>query len=183
MFDSDYTISGKHAKFLKFLAKKNSDSENAGGAKIFERYIDVYMNAAIFGLIYSKTAKRDTESKDRLNSAHILASAFINERENCMFLYRMIMLLDNSRGISTEEKINQAFCCDSQSEQLENFSKNIELFNDYVRGGIEIMYKKFTDGCFNSEDYFNRVYEVMQSFQMEMEGISDEKISELIYED
>lgn len=58
------------------------------------------MNAVVFGLIYSRKAKRDTESDDRSNTAHILANAFIRERENCIFLYQMVMLLDTTENLS-----------------------------------------------------------------------------------
>ncbi len=175
MFDNDYTIFGKHAKFLKFLAKKNADSETFS-AKIFERYIDVYLNAAVFGLMYSNAVPRD---EDHSNSAHILAAAFLREHEHCVFLFRMIMLLDESTNLTDEEKINRAFRCDEHSEEFQN---NLELFNSYVRGGIEIMYEKFTDGCRTQEDYLDRTYEVINSFQKELDGISDEDISQLINE-
>ena len=97
MFENDYTFIGKHATYLKFLAKKNArddqDPSNPTSAKLFERYIDVYMNAAIWGLLYSRTAERDTISDSR---ARIYADAYANERENCIFLYRMAMLLDKT---------------------------------------------------------------------------------------
>ena len=60
MFENDYTINGKHATYLKFLAKKNTkddnDSDNPTAARLFDRYIDVYMNAAVWGLLYSRIA-------------------------------------------------------------------------------------------------------------------------------
>lgn len=175
MFDTDYTICGKHAKFLKFLAKKNAESEKIFGAKIFERYIDVYMNAAIFGLTFSRRAKRDLESEERANTAHILANAFSRERENCILLYRMIMILEESSGLSLEEKINRAFSNDATLDQ-----NNFELFNDYVRGGIEIMYEKFTEGCHTPEDFLDRTYEIIAEFQKDLVGISQEDIDALI---
>lgn len=66
MFENDVTIYGKHAKFLKSLTKKISrdEGDTDTGTRIFERYIDVYMNAVIFGLLYSRRAERDTKSKD-----------------------------------------------------------------------------------------------------------------------
>ena len=77
MFESDYTINGKHATYLKFLAEKNSGAKDADessptAARIFERYIDVYMNAAIWGLLYDRTAPKDSTSDDR---ARIYADA------------------------------------------------------------------------------------------------------------
>ena len=184
MFENDYTIYGKHAKFLKFLAKKNARDdgpETSGSAKIFERYIDVYMNAVVFGLIYSRKAKRDTESDDRSNTAHILANVFIRERENCIFLYQMVMLLDTTENLSLEEKINRAFRIDSTLSNSEEFQKNMELFNDYVRGGIEVMYEKFTDGCRTPEEYLERTFEIITNFQDEINGVSfSDRIEKLI---
>ena len=63
MFENDYTINGKHATYLKFLAAKNSGAKDADeaaptAARIFERYIDVYMNAAIWGSYMSGQPQR-----------------------------------------------------------------------------------------------------------------------------
>lgn len=173
MFENDYTINGKHATYLKFLAKKNSrddqSPDNPTAARLFERYIDVYMNAAVFGLLYSRTAKRDTTSDDR---ARVYADAFANERENCIFLYRMVMLLDKTTELTSEERIDRAFRYDSQPEKAEEFRQNMELFHDYIRGGIEVMYEQFTDGCQTQDDYLSKTYEVMSTFKKEIEGIS-----------
>lgn len=182
MFDNDYTIYGKHATYLKFLAKKNSredqDPDNPTAARLFERYIDVYMNAAVFGLLYSRTAKRDTESDDR---ARVYADAFATERDNCVFLYRMVMLLDKSTELTPEERLDRAFRYDVLPEKVENLKQNMELFHDYVRGGIEVMYEQFTDGCQTKDDYLSKTYEVMTTFKKELEGVSYvDELSKLI---
>ena len=131
MFENDYTINGKHATYLKFLAKKNArddtDPDNPAAARLFERYIDVYMNAAVWGLLYSRTAKRDTASDDR---ARVYADAFANERDNCVFLYRMVMLLDKTTELTPEERVDRAFRYDTQPEKAEELKKNTELFHD-----------------------------------------------------
>lgn len=173
MFENDYTFIGKHATYLKFLAKKNArddqDPSNPTSAKLFERYIDVYMNAAIWGLLYSRTAERDTISDSR---AHIYADAYANERENCIFLYRMAMLLDKTIEMTPEERIDRAFRLDTQPEKAEELKQCLELFHDYVRGGLEIMFEQFTDGCTTSDDYLNKTYEIMTMFKKELEGLS-----------
>lgn len=182
MFEGDVTLTGKHASFLKFLAVKNSqddeDEETVQSAKLFERYIDVYMNAAIWGLLYSRTATRDTTTKSR---ARVYAAQFNTEHENCVFLYRMVMLLDKTTELTPEERVNRAFRYDSQPEKAEEFKHNMELFHDYVRGGIEVMYEQFTDGCQTQDDYFSKTYEVMTTFKKELEGISyADELSKLI---
>lgn len=161
MFENDYTIYGKHASYLKFLAKKNSQATEDGGfttAAIFKRYIDVYMNAALWGITYNKQAISDRSSDDR---AHILASAFATERDNCVFIYRLVMLLDKSVSIDDQERINRAFRYDTDKDKKEAFEENMKVFNSYVRGGLELMYEKFTTGCSSRDDYFARAYEVL----------------------
>lgn len=137
MFENDYTINGKHATYLKFLAKKNSkddqSAEEKGGAKLFERYIDVYMNAAIWGLLYSRTAKRDTGSEDR---ARIYADAFAKERENCVFLYRMVMLLDKTTNLSPEDRVDRAFRYDTLPEKKMNFKRTWNYFMIMCEAGL-----------------------------------------------
>lgn len=82
MFENDYTINGKHATYLKFLAAKNSGAKDADetsptAARIFERYIDVYMNAAIGGairiLLGNKLASPTTKASPMSNIGSISA--------------------------------------------------------------------------------------------------------------
>lgn len=183
MFENDYTLTGKHATYLKFLAIKNSvakdtDETTPTAARIFERYIDVYMNAAIWGLLYERTAPRDTTSDDR---ARIYADAYANERENCVFLYRMVMLLDKTTILEPNVRIDRAFRYDSQEDKKQDFEQNMELFHSYVRGGIEEMYEQYTDGCSTAEDYMNKVYEIATTFKHEIEGATyEEELAKLI---
>lgn len=168
MFENDVTITGKHATFLKYLVKD---------AGLFERYIDVYMNAAVWGVLHERRAKPDS-SDDR---ARIYADAFANERDNCVFLYRMVMLLDKSVDIPAVERVDRAFRYDTQENRQEEFRQNMNLFHDYVRGGVEVMYEQLTDGCTTQEDYLVRAYEVMTTFKQEIEGFSyEEELRKLI---
>lgn len=175
MFDRDFTLTGKHATYLKFLAVKNSKEDEAeaitNSAKLLERYIDVYMNAVVWGILYSKRASRDTSSKDR---ARIYADAYAAEHANCEFLYRMVMLLDESVDLTADERIDRAFRYDADEKKKEEFQQCMDLFHDYVRGGLELMYEQFTDGCITRLDYMERVYEVMTTFKREYEGFSYE---------
>lgn len=176
VFENDCTITGKHATYLKFLvqkaAKDDSDDPEKSQAPLFERYIDVYMNAVIWGLLYSRTANSDTDSADR---ARIYADAFANERDNCVFLYRMAMLLDETTEMTPEEKVDRAFRYDTQADKAEEFKKNMDLFNAYVRGGIEQMYEQFTDGCLSRDDYLDKTYYILKTFKNEIEGKSYEE--------
>lgn len=174
IFETDYTINGTHATKLKFLAEKNSrddtESDNKNSAKIFKRYIDVYMNAAVWGIYYRRKAKTEP-SNDR---ARIYADAFIRERDNCIFLYRLVMLLDDSENLTPTEKIDRAFRYDSLPDKVDEVKKNLDIFHDYVRGGIDLMYEKFTENCYNREEYLEKTFSIMTDFKKEIEGIDYE---------
>lgn len=186
MFERDYTITGKHATYLKYLAKKNTQSkepqdeedDTTSSAEIFERYIDVYMNAAIWGVLYSRTAPKDSSSKSR---ARIYADAFATERENCVFLYRLVMLLDKTTVLEPSERVDRAFRYDVQEDKKAEFDANMDLFHSYVRGGIEEMYEQFTDGCSTRDDYMTKLYEVITTFRQEISGLSyEDELAKLI---
>ena len=179
LFESEYTINGRHATRLKSLAKSDGvEADNPNAANIFERYIDVYMNAAVLGIYYRRKAEVDTSSKDK---ARIFPDTFIRERDNCIFLYRLVMLLDESEKLTRDERINRAFRYDTADDKADEVKKNLELFNAYVRGGIDILYKTFTDGCQNRDDYLKKIFSVMTDFQNELDGIDcDAKIAKLI---
>ena len=169
MFDNDYNITGSHATKLKFLAKKNSD-ENDLSAKIFERYIDVYLNAAVWGLLYNRTAKKNNIDSDR---ASIRADVFSKERKTCIFLYRMVMLLadpERKRYLSKDQRIDRAFRNDSNGK--ESLDENLELFHSYVRGGIDILYETFCENLsssFSREDLMEQIHKTVISFKENLE--------------
>lgn len=57
----------------------------------------------------------------------------------------------------------------------------MDVFHAYVRGGIELLYEQFTDGCSTREDYLNKVYEVITTFKKEIEGFSyEDELAQLI---
>lgn len=181
LFEGDYALYGSHATKLKFLAKKNSrdtdEPDTPTAAKIFERYIDVYLNAAVWGIRYRRRVKSDTSSNDR---ARIYADAFIREQQNCLFVYRLVMLLDDSENFSAEERMNRAFRYDTEPDKANALKKNLSLFNEYVRGGIDIMYEKFTDGCQTREDYLRKTFAVMTDFKRELKGFDSAEIEQLL---
>jgi hypothetical protein len=169
MFEGDYEFYGKHATYIKYLVND---------AKLYERYIDVLMNGAVFGLLYNRTSQRDRGSQDR---ARVYADAFSTSREECMFLYRMVMLLDKSDGITDEQIVDRAFRDDAEGSETEKVKANLELFYSYVLGGIEVLFEVLTDGCTAELDYIDKAFDKMKSFREEIQGVQyDEKLSEFI---
>ena len=173
MFDKSYVIQGKHATMLKTLSRqksKNEDGLTDNNAGIFERYIDVYMNALLFGVLNGTKATKDNTSND---TATIFADAFVNEREKCMTLFRMAMMLDDV-DIPIEERINRAFKYEMMEGKEVEFLECVEIFNEYVLGGIEVMFKSFTEQCTSKNDYINRIHDIIKEFKEDNSNINYE---------
>lgn len=158
LFENTITITGKHATYIKFLVNE---------ARIFEKYIDVYLCGAVVGYLYKSKAKRDNTSTDR---GRIEADALATHKQDCMFLYRLITLLDSS-GLDSEEQVNRAFRYDSDMEKEETVKECMENFNAYMRGGVERMYREFTTGCTNREDYVRNSLLIAKNFK---DGLSND---------
>ena len=159
MFDNDIKITGKHAGFLKFLAKKSTElKKDAKSAEIFKRYIDVYMAGIIVGAVKNRKSDVDNSIDD---SANILASAVIGEQNRLKFLYRLVLLTDNPSSTSVEDRIDNAFRYDGDAAKLK---EGMAILNSYARGGIEWLYEKFNDGVTTQEDYYRIVYELTKEY-------------------
>ena len=158
MFEKDYTIYGMHATYIKYLVNE---------AKVFERYIDVYMTAAAIGCLYDKRGTENT-STDR---ARIYADAFSTEREKCMELFRMVILADASKPWNAEERTN--ICFRYRDEKIENAVPSItdeevsimkeamDLFHSYMLGGVELLYDNFYSATINLDDAIDYAYKTV----------------------
>lgn len=158
MFDNDIKITGKHASYIKFLAKKSTElKKDAKFAEIFKRYIDVYMAGVIVGAVKNRKSDVDNSIDD---SANILASAVIGEQDRLKFLYRLVMLIDNP-SLAVEDRIDNAFRYDGDVAKVK---EGMAIINSYARGGIEWLYENFNDGVSTQEDFYRIVYELTKEY-------------------
>jgi len=158
-FGGDILLKGKHATYAKFLSpttEKKEKIDNRKPADIFKRVIDVYMVAAVIGLERGLRANEDKTSSDEVR---IFAGAVNTEKLNLEFIYNLVMLVDNSQGLSADEKISRAF-------KNDNPKVNFELFTSYVRGGIEWLYEQFSQATIRDE-YLEKVFEMVRNFKEE----------------
>jgi hypothetical protein len=149
MFEGDYTINGIHATYIKYLVNE---------VKAFERYIDVYMAGATIGVLNDRRTKQGGTT-DR---ARIYSDAFNTEHVKCNELFRIVILNDISKPWSDEERVNICFkyrekmderAVPSISEhELEVMKEALDLFNEYVMGGIELLYENFSSSATVSID-------------------------------
>lgn len=160
MFDKNYRLTGKHATYARFLKED---------AKLFDTIISAYLNGAIWGLLYNRRAPIDKESSD---SANIMAEQFVEHHDKCRFVYRLVMLLDESIDLSSQRRIDRAFRDDTEKEKPDYeavMKENMDLFHSYVRGGIEQLYEDYVTGCTSEDDYITRIHEQINDFAETMD--------------
>lgn len=144
MFEGDYTINGIHATYIKYLVNE---------VKAFDRYIDVYMAGATLGILNDKRIKQGG-STDR---ARIYSDAFHTEHIKCNELFKVVILNDTSKSWSEEERINICFkyrdkmderaIPPTSEKEVEIMKEALDLFNEYVMGGIELLYENFSSSA------------------------------------
>lgn len=151
MFNKDVKISGKHSYFMDEL-------KNQG---FFKRHIDIYMQAAIIGFQYNRRSLINKTGDYSDKTTSIFTETILGEQQNLFFIYRLIILLDNSNE-SLDERINRAFRDDSLAEVSNNHEENLKVYNSYVLGGIEILYEKIIEKGATDLDYIKNSFEFIR---------------------
>ena len=164
MFDKDMQIRGKYATYWKALTQLPGNAvETSKNFKIFENYIYVYMVAPIIGLLNGRRGQYDP-ADDSKDTAGMLAEIQIKNASKLKYIYRLIALVDDSEGLSDEEKINRAFREDSNEESVK---KGMELYTAYFFGGLEVLYETFVLGCITEDDYIRKMFDFVSEFKDE----------------
>lgn len=153
MFDKEYSFRGKHAEIVNKLTAEFDKNRN----KLFNRNLDVYMVAPIIGFLYNRKAEQDTSAE----STKIFPEQLIKERNNMLFAYRLIMLLDNENDPDFEERINKAFRYYGSIKA----EPDEALYEQYVRGGVDILNEKLLSTANTEDDYLKNLYDFIDEFE------------------
>ncbi len=128
--EDEMVFVGKHRDYIDKLWVQNQIQES-----YFKRLVDLYAIAAIVGL---KAGKRSAEEKDSSELKRTVQMKQLNENYQVLLpIMRLILIMDDTRGLTLEERIEGAFAI---PEDEETYKTNMELFNSYARGGIEYLY-------------------------------------------
>lgn len=164
MFDKDMQIRGKYATYWKALTQlPGNANETSTNFKIFETYISTYMVAPIIGLLHGRRAYYDP-SDDSKDTAGMLAEIQIKNSQKLKYIYRLIILSDDSLGLTDEEKIDLAF---RETDDADAVKKGMELYTAYFFGGLEVLYETFVQECITDDDYISKIFEFVNDFKEE----------------
>lgn len=181
-FSKPVKFRGKHAVYAQYLSKERG-KERIGGVNIFSRIMDAYMVSILVGLRYNQTATIDEselyakdyfgnakEYGDKTISSSDINSETIHASQDLLnYIYRIVMLTENVRNISEEEKIANAFKSENNPDKID---KNIELMNSFARGGLEILYDRF-HGLSGDED---EILRMQLELYEDLSGIENTKL-------
>jgi len=154
MFDKEYSFKGITAERVNLLT---SDFDGKGN-KLFPSNISVYQLAPLVGFLYNK--KFDEERNTEIKPTKIFVGEQLRVQDDLKFNYRLIMLLDKNNEPDTEKRIDKAF----REYGSEQAKADEELFESYVRGGVNVLYEKLMDGVNNQDEYIPRLYDFMEEY-------------------
>ena len=167
LFNGDYSFRGIHAeKVIELTA-----SFDEKGNKLFARNLDVYLIAPIIGFLYGKKSELDNSGK----TTNILFAAMSKETTTLLFNYRLIMLLDKNNEQDFDQRIEKTF----RDYGTEKAKQDEELYESYVRGGIDLLYEKLISTASKPEDYLKNLYIFMDEFE-KLYGQNTEEILDLV---
>jgi hypothetical protein len=148
-FTKQYEFRGKHARMVLEM-RKGHESLQATGQDLFERHIDILILAPLIGFRCNR--RSDVDMKDDQVSASIFPEQLLREKDKLEFIMQMILLLDDSDGLSLEDRVNRAFRGASNSQE---YDANWRLFNQYVLGGVEVLYEKLVVGTSHLDSLYS----------------------------
>ena len=148
---SDFHFTGVFCTYIDAMWKQNTIPEST-------RLVDLYAVAAIVGLRIQRRLPADTGEQKRT----VQLAQITNNYHTLMPIMRLVLLLDESRGLNVEQRIDSAF---RTPETQEDYEKNMELFNSYARGGVEYLYQELVMREPGDEEDTNRLH----NMQMKMD--------------
>ena len=150
MFDKQYRFVGSHAEKVNALTAVFNDRSKA---KMFETNINVYINAPLIGFLYKRKGEKDTNGE--ISPQNIFPEQLINASDRLKYILRLIILLDVDHEADESKRLDKAFRHLGQEEDL-------ELFDQYVLGGVEVLYEKLIDGVRDNSDYPRRLFDFVE---------------------
>lgn len=152
LFMDDYLFVGSHEEKAR---KLTSEIDNSSGAKIFTSAVELYKTAAIIGCYYDRRAPREKGDK----TYRIMQSQFSNHYYQLVYIYKLVMLSEKNISLEPIDKINNAF-------RYYDDPENIKKFEEYMLGGIEILYDKlFVSTNSSYDDFLSSVNALMGEFK------------------
>ena len=81
------------------------------------------------------------------------------------------MLLDEESEPDEDKRLYRAFkFSEEKPEDAALINKNMDIFNAYFLGGLEILHEEFVEQCQDTDDYLKHIYDYVNRFYDEQDG-------------
>lgn len=164
MITSDLVFYGETSKKMKELKDESG---------IFERNIDIYLAAGVIGAIYNQ--KKDISNlnndktndiKTTINVSQILGTEAIRIK----FLTSLIFIIEShNRDLEENELLRLSFADWFSTLQNDNISSDkdkYKIFNQYVAGGVDILYERIIGSSNDPEKYARNFYKFISEINI-----------------
>lgn len=162
LFQGQYWFYGTHADRVKKLT-----AEFDGKVKLFSYNHEVYQLAPIVGFLYKRKAK---QNRDNGSDTSIFADQISNYKDVFQFNYQLIMLLDTENAADFDDRVDKAF----RLYGTEQAKPDEDLYESYVRGGVDVLYEKLIEPSNAPDDYTKNLHEFMEDFESRYGKNADE---------
>ena len=148
-------LNGRFASYADKMWVQNKIEDKSK----FSKLLDLYAVAAIIGF---RKGRRLADDKLTSEKRTIQLDQVASNYTRFYTIMQIILLLDDSRGLSPEEKAKMAFDTNPKSEKA--YTENMELFHSYARGGLEYLYEALVTRPVGMDDEFEdaRVANIME---------------------
>ena len=153
LFQGQYWFYGTHADRVKRLT-----AEFDGKLRLFSYNHEVYQLAPIVGFLYRRKAEQNRAGG---SDTSIFPDQISNYKDVFQFNYQLIMLLDDGHEASFDVRVDKAF----RFYGTDKAASDEELYESYVRGGVDVLYEKLIEPSTSKEDYVKNLYEFMEDFE------------------
>jgi|LSQX01.3.fsa_nt_gb hypothetical protein len=163
LFQGQYRFWGTHADRVKRLTAEF----DTGKHKLFRTVHEVFQLAPIVGFLNKRKADLN---RDVPGDISIFDAEMSRHRDVFQFNYQLIMLLDADYEADFNARVDKAF----KYYGTDKAKPDEELYESYVRGGVDVLYEKLIEPSNSPDDYTKNLYEFMEDFEKRYGQSADE---------
>lgn len=117
--------------------------------------VEIYAIAPLVGYLYQRKAPRDGNEQTK----NIFEGVLANHYDRLLFSYQLLMILDKGSESDLNERLRRAFQADEEVTRV-----GFDLFNEYARGGIEVLYENLIEGTDSPETLLMKLVDFVDDF-------------------
>ena len=154
LFQGQYRFFGTHADRVKRLTAEFDTSRH----KLFGTVHEVFQLAPIVGFLFKRKAELN---RDIPGDISIFDAEMSRHKDVFQFNYQLIMLLDEEHESDFDFRVDKAF----KDYGTEKAKPDEDLYESYVRGGVDVLYEKLIEPSNAPDDYTKNLYEFMEDLE------------------